>query len=120
MTTSSQTSASKYTLFVSALLVLCGLPLLVGGGWLAAAGGSWYYLLAGIGMLISAFLLARQSRAGVWMYGLVVLGTGLWSAWESGLDYWRWVPRLDVVMVLALLVALTMPRLKQPFSKTLS
>lgn len=120
MTTSSQTSASKYTLFVSALLVLCGLPLLVGGGWLAAAGGSWYYLLAGIGMLISAFLLARQSRAGVWMYGLVVLGTVVWSAWESGLDYWRWVPRLDVVMVLALLVALTMPRLKQPFSKTLS
>ena len=117
MTSSSQNKTSKYTLFVAFLLLICGLPLLIGGGWLAVVGGSFYYLLAGIGMLVSAFLLAKNQRAGAWVYGLVVLGTVLWAAWESGLDYWRWVPRLDVVMVLALFVALTMPRLSQPFSK---
>ncbi len=117
MTSSSQNKTSKYTLFVAFLLLICGLPLLIGGGWLAVVGGSFYYLLAGVGMLASAFLLAKNQRAGVWVYGLVVLGTVLWAAWESGLDYWRWVPRLDVVMVLALFVALTMPRLREPFAK---
>ena len=120
MTTSAPSSTSKYTLFVAVMLILCGLPLLIGGAWLMAVGGSWYYFLAGAGMLVSAFLLAKHQRAGVWVYGLVVAGTILWSAWESGLDYWRWVPRLDVVMILALLVAFTMPRLRQPFSKRLS
>jgi len=117
VTSSSQNKTSKYTLFVAFLLLICGLPLLIGGGWLAVVGGSFYYLLAGVGMLASAFLLAKNQRAGVWVYGLVVLGTVLWAAWESGLDYWRWVPRLDVVMVLALFVALTMPRLREPFAK---
>ena len=59
------------------LLLICGLPLLIGGGWLAAVCGSFYYLLAGIGMLVSAFLLAKNQRAGVWVYGLVLLGTVL-------------------------------------------
>lgn len=49
---------------VAELLTLSSLPLLIGGGWLAAAGGSWYYILAGTGMLISAFFLAKHQRTG--------------------------------------------------------
>ena len=30
---------------------LCGLYLLIGGGWLVAIGGSWYYPIAGLVML---------------------------------------------------------------------
>ena len=41
---------------------LCGLYLLIGGGWLVAIGGSWYYPIAGLVMLGVAwsFLPAAQ------------------------------------------------------------
>src|SRR3546814_8664943 len=31
--------------------------------------------------------------------------------WESGLSYWRWIPRLGLVVVLGFFVALLPPRL---------
>ncbi|QJR82909.1 membrane-bound PQQ-dependent dehydrogenase, glucose/quinate/shikimate family [Alteromonas pelagimontana] len=99
---------------------LCGVGLAAGGAWLIVVGGSWYYFLGGIGMLISAFYLAKRSRKGVWVFALVLLGSFIWAAWESGLTYWRWVPRMDVVMLLALGVTLVMPRLRQPFPRKLS
>ena len=43
---------------------LCGLYLLIGGGWLVAIGGSWYYPIAGLAMLGVALLLWRSSGAG--------------------------------------------------------
>ena len=38
---------------LGAVLLLIGLILAVGGAWLAALGGSWYYLLAGLGLVAS-------------------------------------------------------------------
>ncbi|REC94989.1 membrane-bound PQQ-dependent dehydrogenase, glucose/quinate/shikimate family [Kushneria indalinina] len=93
-------------LLVGALVALVGLVLTVGGAWLAIVGGSWYYLLAGIGMLLAGGLLAMQRRAGVALYAVVFIGSLIWAAWESGLDYWRWIPRMDVVLILGILVAL--------------
>lgn len=108
------------TRLVAIIMALCGVVLTIGGAWLMVVGGSWYYCFCGLGMLISAFYLAKQNRTGVWVYGVVLLGTIFWAAWESGWNYWRWVPRLDVVMLLALAVTLAMPRLRQPFSRKLS
>ena len=48
---------------VSVLAGLAGLALVVGGVWLAGLGGSWYYLLAGIALLVDAWLL-WTGRAG--------------------------------------------------------
>ncbi|WP_445620258.1 membrane-bound PQQ-dependent dehydrogenase, glucose/quinate/shikimate family [Kushneria sp. Sum13] len=93
-------------LLVGALVALVGLAMTVGGAWLALVGGSWYYLLAGIGMLLSGGLLIMQRRAGVLLYAAVFIASLVWAAWESGLDYWRWIPRMDVVLILAILVAL--------------
>ena len=33
------------------LFGLIGVVLTIGGGWLIAVGGSWYYLLAGLGLI---------------------------------------------------------------------
>ncbi|SPJ32416.1 membrane-bound PQQ-dependent dehydrogenase, glucose/quinate/shikimate family [Kushneria phyllosphaerae] len=93
-------------LLVGALVALVGLAMTVGGAWLALVGGSWYYLLAGIGMLLAGGLLATRRRAGVLVYIAVFIGSLAWAAWESGLNYWRWIPRMDVVLILAILVAL--------------
>src|SRR5690606_6786145 len=52
---------------LAALLVLAALPLIVGGAYLIALGGSWYYLPAGLALLATAIVLFRRSRLAVWI-----------------------------------------------------
>ncbi|STP22063.1 glucose dehydrogenase [Escherichia coli] len=58
---------------------LCGLYLLIGGGWLVAIGGSWYYPIAGLVMLGVAWMLWRSKRAALWLYAALLLGTMIWG-----------------------------------------
>lgn len=102
------------------LVALIGLALAIGGGRLIGLGGSWYYLLAGIGLLLSGLQLMRGKGSGFWWYAAVFGGTLLWTAWESGTDYWRWVPRMGMVTVLGFFVALLSTRLDRPVSRSLS
>ena len=102
---------------VGALVALFGLAFALQGGWLASLGGSWYYLIAGLGLLLSGALLIGGRRAGVTLYALVVAGTLLWTLWEAGADYWGWIPRLDVILGLGVLVALVAPRVRDGFGK---
>lgn len=88
------------------LLVATGAALLIGGGILIAAGGSVYYALAGLALLISAVAFARREhRAGVMIYGFLLLSTLAWSLWEVGLDGWALAPRLIFLAVLGLLIS---------------
>lgn len=105
---------------VAGLLLFVGLLLAALGGWLAVLGGSWYYLLAGLGMLVSAVLLAGNRRSGAIVYLLVFVATFVWTWWESGSQYWRWVPRLGLVTALAFLIALLAPTLQRPVPRGLS
>ena len=104
--TSSRLRAHPLITLLGAVIALLGLTLLIGGIILATSGGSWYYLLAGLGLLVSGALMMLGRVAGAWWYWAVMLGTFLWSLWESGLDYWRWVPRLGLFVILGILVAL--------------
>ena len=100
------------TLILGLIVLLLGIAIGCGGLWLIALGGSWYYAIAGVGLIVSGALLMRRHRAGAWVYWLVLIGTAGWSAWESGLDYWRWVPRLGLVLGLGIVVALCSPLLR--------
>lgn len=91
---------------VTALLGLIGLGLLAAGAWLIALGGSPYYAVAGVGLLLTAVLLWLGSPAALWLYAAVVLGTLVWAVAEIGLDWWALVPRGDVVFILGLLLLL--------------
>jgi quinoprotein glucose dehydrogenase len=51
----------------SLVLFLIGLALGAGGIWLAALGGSWYYIVAAIGFLLTAVLLFRRNAAALWV-----------------------------------------------------
>lgn len=99
---------------------LIGAVLAIGGAWLLAIGGSWYYLVAGLGLAVSGVQLWRGRRNGALWFAATFLLSLLWAAWESGTDYWRWVPRMGLMVFLALLLALLLPRLERPFSRTLS
>ncbi|OLO09465.1 pyrroloquinoline quinone-dependent dehydrogenase [Salinicola sp. MH3R3-1] len=110
--TSSGGVGAIFAKLVGIIVALVGLALGAGGAYLATLGGSWYYLIAGILMLIAGIQLFRGRISGAGIYGIVFIGTFLWAAWESGLNYWRWIPRLDVVLILAILVALVTPALR--------
>src|SRR5258708_21466193 len=78
----------------SALLCLVGAVLAIGGIWLAALGGSLYYLVAGCLVGASGVLLFRRRPLGFHLYTAAFILTVLWSLWEVGLNAWALVPRL--------------------------
>jgi glucose dehydrogenase len=103
-----------WALKIFALIVaLFGLALAAGGLWLITLGGSWYYLLAGAGMLASGVLLFLQRLSGVWLYWLVFIGTLIWALWEVGLDPWALLPRVLALAVIALLSLAFVPWLRR-------
>ncbi len=84
------------------LLILIGLVLIAGGGYLAALGGSLYYVLCGVAVTASGVLLMRGSVRGAQLYAAMLLATLLWAFWEVGLDGWALAPRLIAPSVLGL------------------
>ena len=81
------------------LLLITGLALALPGAYLATLGGSLYYVIAGVLILISAFMVRRGSAAGIGLFWLVLLGTLVWSVGEVGLDGWALMPRLVFLSV---------------------
>ncbi|WP_346830343.1 glucose/quinate/shikimate family membrane-bound PQQ-dependent dehydrogenase [Pseudomonas abietaniphila] len=115
MTTSRPSaSVSRWPIWVVALGVLVfGLLFAAGGGYLVTLGGSWYFLLAGLGMVASAFLLFKQRVSGAWLFAAVMVLTVIWALVDAGLVFWPLVSRLFALAVLSLLVALVYPTLRK-------
>jgi quinoprotein glucose dehydrogenase len=84
----------------AAIFLLLGLVTATAGGWLVALGGSPYYVVAGIALIANAVLLWRGSRFAYPLYALILLFTMLWAVWEAGIDFWRLVPRGDILVPL--------------------
>jgi quinoprotein glucose dehydrogenase len=98
--------------FATASLLFTTLSLSIGigagGSWLVALGGSWYYLLAGIGLVVSGALLLAAEPAGVWLYLVVLACTWIWGL-EVGFNGWALVPRVVAPTLLGLLALLCLP-----------
>ncbi|MDM7459650.1 MAG: PQQ-binding-like beta-propeller repeat protein, partial [Paracoccus sp. (in: a-proteobacteria)] len=63
------------------------------GGQIAYEGGTWYYLIAGLAMLLAGIMqIGGLARLSVPLQGLLLVGTALWSLWEiwgkGFLPYW--------------------------------
>lgn len=84
------------------VLLLIALYSLLGGVWLAALGGSWYYALLGIGLLASAAYLWRHREPGLWLYALALAATLAWGVWEVGADFWALAPRYGLLFLFGL------------------
>lgn len=101
------TSISRILAILTALFAaLSGVYLLVGGIWLAKIGGSLYYIVAGVVLLITAWLLFRRRASALLLYAIFLLGTTIWSVWEVGTDFWALTPRLDVIFFFGLWIFL--------------
>lgn len=108
--TSRLTTALLILLGIVVLLV--GVTLLVGGGYLIVLGGSWYFALAGAGLVVSGVFLVRQRLPGAVMYLLVFAASVAWSLWDAGLTFWPLFSRLFVLGVALVFVLLAVPHLR--------
>lgn len=98
-------------LVVGVVIAAIGVVLAVGGAWLAALGGSAYYVLTGLAMIASGVLLFRRNILGGWLYCAIFVLTVIWALAEVGANPWALVPRVIAPLVLLLAVLLVMPLL---------
>src|SRR6476660_2037904 len=91
------------------VIALIGIILALGGAKLISVGGSWYYLIAGLALIVAGLAVAQRKLLGAWIYAGAFVITALWAFWEVGLNGWALVPRLVGPLVLLLLVILSFP-----------
>lgn len=115
-----QDATNWWAVILGAVNLVLGLLIGAGGVWLIALGGSWYYGLAGLGLIVSGALLIRQRPAGAWLYVLIWALTVIWAYWEVGLDGWALMPRLLAPTIILILVLTALPGLLQRRSRTRS
>lgn len=94
------------------VLLFAGLILAAGGAYLAVIGGSWYYLIAGLGIAAAGHFLARGRFLGALIYLAVFALTCIWAIWESGFDFWPLVPRLVAPIFIGAIVLLIVPLIR--------
>lgn len=90
----------------SIVLAILGIALLYMGGKLLMLGGSAFYALMAVGLLITAILLFRQQRSALTLYAVLMWITLVWIIWEVGFDKWQWIPRGDLFGVIGLWLAM--------------
>lgn len=100
------------------VLLAVGLFFAIGGGKLLSLGGSAYFLIAGIVMLLSAIQFFRKKSSAVVLFLLVFVGTLVWALADVGIEFWPLVSRLMVPTGLALLALITWPALRKREGKT--
>lgn len=91
------------------LLMIVGAVLTIGGLYLITLGGSWYYVIAGLIMLMAGYRTFRGEGSGLYLYLAVFLGTVIWALWEVGFTFWPLVPRLVAPIFMAACALLLLP-----------
>lgn len=93
--------------FSGALLSIAGIAL-TAGGLLSTFDGSAFWMLTGLGLIVSGALIAKRNRAGAWTYTTVCAATVTWSL--RNVDAGSSLPfRLMGPAVLMALLALLLP-----------
>jgi len=103
------------------LMALIGLAIGALGAKLASVGGTWFFALMGLAMVVSAILIARHRRGGIVLYALAFIVAIVWSISDAGWDFWPLFSRLFAFGVLTFLCALVWPFMSaaQPAKKGL-
>ena len=84
------------------VMLVLGLLLAGGGVRLAMLGGSWSYIVLGLGWLATGALLIGRRRAALWTYAALLAFTLGWAIFEAGLDRWALAPRLALFWLVGL------------------
>lgn len=109
----SRLSGRPYALAI--VLIAIGTILTWLGAQLAMLGGSFYYVLVGLTLILAGGLALRGSRWSPRLYGAALLATIGWALFEVGLDGWALIPRLVGPAVLG--IWFLMPWVRRSFAK---
>ena len=96
------------------ILLLTALFFIIEGGKLLSLGGSGYFLISGIVLLVSSIQLFRVRASGAVLYLMFALGTLVWAVMEVGIVFWPLISRLMFPAGLAIVALLLLPSLRQP------
>lgn len=91
------------------ILILTGALLAVLGLKLVRLSGSPYYLVTGLVWFVTGVLILMRRPAGLYLYALSFIATLAWAIWESGLNGWALVPRLDLALLFLIFAVMLMP-----------
>lgn len=101
---------------LAGLMLIIGLAVGILGAKLALVGGTLYFALMGVVMVIAAVLIFRNRRGGIMLYAVAFIASVIWAISDAGWSYWPLFSRLFALGVLAFLAGgLAFPR--QPTDK---
>jgi quinoprotein glucose dehydrogenase len=101
---------------VGVVLITVGLIIAGGGVWLIVLDGSSYYLVAGIGLIVSGLMLLHQRFVAIWIYIAIWFITLIWAHWEVGFNGWALLPRVVAPTLILALVLIAIPGLRRTAS----
>ncbi|WP_395326972.1 membrane-bound PQQ-dependent dehydrogenase, glucose/quinate/shikimate family [Novosphingobium sp. BL-8H] len=90
-------------------ILLLGALLAAGGLWLIILGGSSYYLIAGVGLMIAGFWTYRLRVGGLIGYIVVFAATVIWAFIDAGFQFWPLFARTFAPLVFAVAALFLMP-----------
>lgn len=84
----------RWLLLAAIISAVYGVAMLIPGIVLFKQGGSWYFMLVGIGFVVNSWFVFRKSPFFSWVSIAIAFYTLLWSYHEVGFAFWPSVPRL--------------------------
>jgi len=97
------------------VIAIAGLAMLYMGGQLLMIGGSPFYAIMAIGLLITAVALFKNKKIALTIYAILMWIVLAWIIYEVGFDKWQWIPRGDLIGLFGVWLAL--PWVVRPLSK---
>jgi quinoprotein glucose dehydrogenase len=99
----------------SIVIAIVGLAMLYMGVQLLMIGGSPFYAIMAIGLLITAVALFKNKKIALTIYAILMWIVLAWMIFEVGFDKWQWIPRGDLIGLIGVWLAL--PWVVRPLSK---
>ncbi|MTD26306.1 membrane-bound PQQ-dependent dehydrogenase, glucose/quinate/shikimate family [Erwinia sorbitola] len=99
----------------SIVIAIVGIAMLYMGTKLLMIGGTPFYALMGLGLLVTAVTLFMKKRIALTLYALLMWMVLAWMIYEVGFDKWQWIPRGDIFGLIGLWLA--MPWVVRPLYK---
>lgn len=99
----------------SIVIAIVGLAMLYMGGQLLLAGGTPFYAIMAVGLLITAVALFKNRIIALSLYAILMWIVLAWIIYEVGFDKWQWIPRGDLIGIIGVWLAL--PWVVRPLSK---
>ncbi|OUY05664.1 membrane-bound PQQ-dependent dehydrogenase, glucose/quinate/shikimate family [Acinetobacter populi] len=93
------------------ILAILGLCLGAGGIYLISLGGSWFYFIAGVAMIVIGLGFFKLRAFALWWALALLIVDIAWALFEVGFDFWQLVPRVITFLVIAAVASFAAPLL---------